>query len=366
MNFVDHSITPLSHVRSTAEGYLIAEAFAVRTGLQKYLGREVGRPDLQFVDVYRPEEEVFDKESVSTFAHTPITVDHPPGGVDATTWKTKAVGEVSTEALRDGEKLKLQLVVKDSAAVELIKSGRKRQLSAGYSCDLDWTSGVDPDGRPYQAIQRNIKINHLAIVERGRAGNCQIGDSAWGAAPMADDDQGSNQETTMTTKPVVLGDKAVQVVAEDAQFVTDFLATLNAKIQDTDKSAQTKDGEIAALKQQLADAQVTPEKLAHMVEQRKSLTDSYKSMVGSDADTKASDIEIKRAAVAHKLGDEVAKAMSDAAVEGAFTALSVAAPKRDGLRDSAPGGFAFKDANVVDLDAIFAASGVPMKQKKEA
>ena len=367
MNFVDHSITPLKDVSTTPEGYIVAEAFAVRTGLQRYLGKEVGRPDLQFVDVYRPEEEVFSKDSVSTFAHAPITVDHPAGGVNAATWKQKAVGEVSTEAMRDGERLKLQLVVKDSAATELVKSGAKRQLSAGYTCDLDWTAGTTADGKPYQAVQRKIRINHLALVERGRAGNCQIGDSEWGAAPLSDADPGSKtKENTMTTKPVVLGDKAVQVLAEDAQAVTDFLAKLNGEVATATTAVQTKDGEIAALKQQLADAQMTPEKLNQMVAARKQVLDSHKALTGKDADATLSDADIRKVAVTHKLGDAVTKDMSDAAIEGAFQALTAAAPKRDALADHARGGLVYNDMNTVDLDAIFAASGVAMKSQKEA
>ena len=102
---------PLKNVQRSPEGYLIADAFTVRTGCQTYRGKEVGRPELPLVTVYRPEESVFNKDSVSGFAHKPITVGHPKDLVQTDNWAQHAVGEVSTEALRDGERLRLQLVI---------------------------------------------------------------------------------------------------------------------------------------------------------------------------------------------------------------------------------------------------------------
>lgn len=50
-----------------------------------------------------------------------------------------------------------------------MKRSGLRELSLGYSLDLDETPGVW-NGQPYDAIQRNIRINHLALVEKARAG----------------------------------------------------------------------------------------------------------------------------------------------------------------------------------------------------
>jgi hypothetical protein len=51
--------------------------------------------------------------------------------------------------------------------------GGKRELSLGYKVDLDETPGVW-EGQPYDAIQRNIRVNHLAVVPQGRAGNARL------------------------------------------------------------------------------------------------------------------------------------------------------------------------------------------------
>jgi hypothetical protein len=64
--------------------------------------------------------------------------------------------------------LKANLKVFSEDLAKLIESG-KRDLSIGYRCLYDLQSGVY-DGIKYDAIQRNIRGNHLALVEEGRSG----------------------------------------------------------------------------------------------------------------------------------------------------------------------------------------------------
>lgn len=55
--------------------------------------------------------------------------------------KALSVGEVSTAAKQDGQWVMLPLILKDAAAIKAMVSG-KRELSAGYVCELDWTPGL--------------------------------------------------------------------------------------------------------------------------------------------------------------------------------------------------------------------------------
>lgn len=100
MQFTD-AVTVAGKPRRTADG-LVAEAKAVRTGIQLYSGDEVGKPDMTVVRVYRPPEEVFADASLQSFTHAPITNDHPKDMVTAENWKDLAIGEVSTAAKKDG------------------------------------------------------------------------------------------------------------------------------------------------------------------------------------------------------------------------------------------------------------------------
>ena len=94
----------ITGTKKTADGYLIADAFAARTGIQTYLGYELKRPELSKVRVYRPEEEVLAADAMASFSHTPVTLGHPKE-VNAENWKALAVGEVSTEAVWDGSQI---------------------------------------------------------------------------------------------------------------------------------------------------------------------------------------------------------------------------------------------------------------------
>ncbi len=112
--------------------------------------------------------------------------------------------------------------------------------------------------------------------------------------------------------------------------------------KDHKKTVDAKDGEIVALKKQLGDAQAlnSPEKLDALVKDRLAVTDAASRILPANFVYDGKPVaEIRKAVVAAKLGDAV-KDMSDAAVEGAFKALTADAarsgPSRlaDGIRHS--------------------------------
>ena len=76
MQFTD-AVT-VAGTRRRDDGYLVADARIARTGIQTYLGSEVGKPDMSTVRVYRPGSEVFSDDTMKSAAHRPVTNDHPP------------------------------------------------------------------------------------------------------------------------------------------------------------------------------------------------------------------------------------------------------------------------------------------------
>ncbi|MQX46580.1 DUF2213 domain-containing protein, partial [Sinorhizobium medicae] len=70
MKFTD--LAPIAGTRRTADGYLVADVRTARTGIQLYAGHEVGKPEMATVKVYRPEDQVFDKASLGSYAHKPV------------------------------------------------------------------------------------------------------------------------------------------------------------------------------------------------------------------------------------------------------------------------------------------------------
>jgi len=345
----DHRFTDtatMDATRLTTDGYLVAEAFVARTGIQLYRGAEVGLVDRDVVRVWRPEAEVKDAASVRTYTHAPITLGHPDVMVDSANWKDLAKGEVSTEAEWKDGKLRLPLIVKDAAAIAAIESGT-RELSAGYTCALDFTDGITPEGEAYDAVQRNIRINHLAIVPRGRAGSeCRIGDAdAWGASPLSD----AGKEVPMTLRKIMVDGLEVEVtdasaaaIAKLQKTISDMSAEQKAKMEEEEKKAAKKDAELAAKDTEMAakDAQIAELKgkvldaaaLDKLVADRAALIARAKALDPKVVTDGKSAAEIKKAVVEAKLGD-AAKDKSEAYLDAAFDLLGdgAADPLKDAL-----------------------------------
>jgi hypothetical protein len=169
---------PLERVRRLKDGRIAAVAKFARSGCYRYTGSEVGRPDLTTVTVYRPDDEVFAADAMASFAHKAITLDHPGDAVTASNWSKVAVGFTEGRVARDGGFIEIPLMLADAAAVEAYDSGAARELSAGYTCELVWGDGIAPDGTAFQATQKHLRGDHIALVPRGRAGSdCRVGDS---------------------------------------------------------------------------------------------------------------------------------------------------------------------------------------------
>lgn len=145
-------------------GWVRADAFISRTGVFTYRNAD-GTTRRE----YRPPEEVFKADALESFVAVPLTLDHPPEGMlTADNTKNYQVGAV--EGPRpDGAFVRSRVRVTDSAAIAALDSG-KVQLSCGYLADLEEVSGQTPSGERFDAIQRNIRGNHVAIVAVGRAG----------------------------------------------------------------------------------------------------------------------------------------------------------------------------------------------------
>lgn len=141
------------------------DAALTRVGIFEYRG-----PAGETIREYRPREEVMKADSLATLADAPVTNRHPPGKVTAKNYRAYTVGHVSGEARADGDLVVARLAVQDETVLSAVEQGKQREVSCGYTCDLDETPGVLVDGSRYDKIQRNIRYNHVAIVERGRAG----------------------------------------------------------------------------------------------------------------------------------------------------------------------------------------------------
>lgn len=168
---VSEKLSP--HKMKTPEGYLICtDAVLARTGKQTYKKSEIfADADDTEIEIDRKPEEVFSEKTLASFENKPITVEHPNEDVNSTNYKTYAVGFVRDvhKGTIDGQDVILgNLVITDAQTIEEIENGEHTDLSCGYDCDI-----VDEENPQ----QRNIRGNHVALCEQGRAGNARIIDS---------------------------------------------------------------------------------------------------------------------------------------------------------------------------------------------
>ncbi len=159
----------------TPEGFLICyDAPLARTGEMLYGPGEtpvdVGADGLAHIE--REASEVFRPETLQSAEGKPVVNEHPVHDVTPETWKKLALGHIMNVRRGSGPESDLllaDLLIADKDAIDLIESG-KRELSCGYSADYDQFA-------PGFGRQRNILINHVALVEQGRCGpRCAIGD----------------------------------------------------------------------------------------------------------------------------------------------------------------------------------------------
>ena len=150
-------------------GYLFCKNSVLgHVGVQKYDKVEVGINDKGTIEVVREESDVFNEDSLKSFGGKPLTVYHPEVMVDSKNVKEYSVGHIQN-VRRDGDNVIGDIVIQDSEAVQLVENGKLKDLSLGYQAKLSPMA----DGR---LKQENIVINHLALVEEGRAINARIVD----------------------------------------------------------------------------------------------------------------------------------------------------------------------------------------------
>lgn len=162
------------HKYKTPEGYLICvDSVLARTGKQTYRRDEVFHDgDDTEIEVDRHPDEVFSEQTLASFENKPITVEHPDCDVTCENYKDYAVGFVRDvkRGTVDGQDVILgTLVIQDAKTIDEIEAGEHVELSCGYDCD------IKDEENPQQ---RNIRGNHVALCEQGRAGNARIVDTA--------------------------------------------------------------------------------------------------------------------------------------------------------------------------------------------
>jgi hypothetical protein len=162
----------------TREGFTVFRNVSVsRVGAQVY-GPDEGTsiepgPD-GLIHIIRTPEEVFRRETLESANGKALVIYHPNDDVTPENWRDLSHGFMANARRGTGaqeDETVADIFVTSNEAVREIDLGM-RELSLGYDADYFQTA-------PGRGEQRNIYVNHLALVPKGRCGSvCAVRDNA--------------------------------------------------------------------------------------------------------------------------------------------------------------------------------------------
>lgn len=171
------------NMEMTPEGYLLCKKVPC-TGVveMQYSAKEI--PEVPAVDgmvtVVR-DKRTFNPEFLASFNGKPFTKEHPQTNVTPENWKFYAVGMI-TNAYHDDKNIYADILVTDESTIKTISRG-VREVSVGYKADLELIA-------PGKCVQIPVLANHVALVNKGRAGReYAIKDHAISEDLMADEEK---------------------------------------------------------------------------------------------------------------------------------------------------------------------------------
>jgi len=297
-----------------ANGWLRVDALLTRTGVFTYYNADGSkRREL------RLDEEVFSPAALKSFSLVPVTDEHPPEFLTAENTREYSRGSVGEAPTKDGQHVAAPLLVTDAELIAKLESGEAREISCGYTCDLEMTAG-EHNGEKYDAIQRRIVGNHAAVVKRGRAGaSARVRmDSAAVAVVRIDAEPGANpadppQNQEQSVKIIridgvdfeVGSDAAAQAFAKFTARIDAERAELAGKIAAGEKTLATLQAKFDSATEEntklKADVAALPAKLAGEAKVRAELETRARSVLGSKFDLSKLDAKGIRSTVLERL-----------------------------------------------------------------
>lgn len=295
----------LASPQELPNGFLKCDGRITRTGVFTYVddqGRE--RRELRLAD------EVFRPDALDSFGLAPLTNEHPSEMLTASNTRKFQVGTVGN-VRKDENFVRADILITDVDAIAAAQAG-KRELSCGYICEVEEKAGITEDGQRFDAIQRNIRGNHVAIVARGRAGNGAALRLDSGDAVMVSSNERRDDPPKGNPMPKIqLGGVEFEAPEVTAQA---FRAHLDERSRTFDAEKTRADGLVSELEklkaerdvlqekldaaEKAAQDAVSPERIRDLVGSRVSLERQAFKALGADAKFDAmTDREIKRAVI---------------------------------------------------------------------
>ena len=317
----------------TDDGFLKAHAVVTRAGIFEYLNADGSvRYELRHPD------DVFNSDSLETLKMRPITNGHPEQKlVNADNAKELAIGYTGETVEVNDKFIVASLRVTDAKSIKDIQSGKRQELSLGYKVDLIPERGTY-DGQEYTHRQTNIRYNHLAIVDKARAGeSAKIHlDGADAMEVQSNHNEYAlnfDKEIEMTEIKLAtvqldgLEYKASPEIANAYKKASDKSAELQVKVDSLTADVDKLKAERDDVKQKLDDALKVDmaDKIKEGVKARVSLIESVKAIMGEKANEfkfdSMSDKEIKIQVIKEKCPTVNVDSESDVYLDARFNIL---------------------------------------------
>lgn len=250
----------------TDEGYLVDHPILTSCGVFEYTN-----PDGSTRRELRLPEYVFNEESLKTYKGKPIIITHDAGVVDKNNVDREQIGTILTDGYEDGEDVRAEIIIHDTDAMK--RSGL-RELSLGYNLDLLEEPGVW-NGQPYDAIQTNIAINHLAIVASARAGEQARLNIDGSDEETLKGGKKMKLKTTRTDGETLTPEELEQAIKEFKERRGEVVADSDEDVvEDVNPEDDAKEEETASDGDDASAEGTTPEDIANAVKERKDRRDN--------------------------------------------------------------------------------------------
>ena len=302
-------------------GFLVDTPIVARVGVQTYY-----LPDGTERREFRPASEVFKTDSLASYQGKPITLGHV--FVNSDNAKEVVVGAVSGSAMREGSNVIVPLTVYDRESIEKAKNGIAGELSVGYSTvDVEskgWGSNetgeykldgeyqsqdeIPSDWVRFDALQTEIKVNHVALVYKGRAQVAKLNFDAQQENPYTTDVDINKEDKQEMIKIKLDGAQEFEVAPEIASHIEALNAKADTAIAERDALKAKVDAMPAEIEAAVAKAKADADALAALV------------AVAAEAGVKADGLDAKGIKVAYvkEISGLDVSEKSDAYIDAAF------------------------------------------------
>ncbi len=216
-------------------GFLRARVLIARPGVFPYL-----TPSGDIRMEAKLPEDIFSEITIDSAKGVPVTDGHPSiddnkGMVSTANWQKHVKGSLGDSIVIKNDKLEAMETIFDATLIDDLEAGRKVEVSIGFKADIDYTPG-EFKGERYDAKQTNIIINHLAHVDKGRAGESvraylDSADSKY--AVQVNNNKTTRRDSKMDPKGII-------------EAIKKFLVTIGVKVEEPEKGDVTDPDETGA------------------------------------------------------------------------------------------------------------------------